>query len=120
MKTILVVDDEPILRMLVSTTMADTEYRVMEASNGESARRLVATEKPDLILLDWTMPGMTGLDLATALRADPATRHIAIVMLTAKGQERDRARAANLGVTGYLVKPFSPLELMDRVRSVLG
>lgn len=120
MKTILVVDDEPNLRMLVSTTLASANYRILEAGDGETALQLAIDQKPDLVLLDWMMPGRDGLQVATALRAHPATQQVAIVMLTAKGQERDRARTAGTQLAGYLVKPFSPLELMDRVRAILG
>ena len=120
MKTILVVDDEPHLRMLVSTTLADDAHRILEAGDGETAVRLALANRPDLILLDWMMPGLPGVAVAQRLRSDPATRDIQIVMLTAKGQERDRREAMAVGLAGYLVKPFSPLELIERVRALLG
>lgn len=120
MKTILVVDDEPSLRALISTTLADAEYRIVEAGDGNSALRLAREELPDLLLLDWMLPGRSGIEVAERLRADPATRELPILMLTAMGQQQDRARAAGLGLCGYLTKPFSPLELIDRVRAVLG
>jgi CheY-like chemotaxis protein len=120
MKTILVVDDEPTIRMLVSTTLADANYRIIEAGDAGTALRLAAAHKPELVVLDWMMPGSDGLSVAHALRADPANARLAILMLTAKGQDRDRTRAAAVGVDSYLVKPFSPLELMDRVRALLG
>lgn len=120
MKTILVVDDEPNLRMLVSTTLACADYRIFEAGEARTAHRVATTERPDLILLDWMLPGTNGLEFATALRADAETRDIPIIMLTAKGQAHDRSRAVAVGLSAYLMKPFSPLELMERVRSVLG
>lgn len=120
MKTILVVDDEPSLRSLIATTLTDDEHRILQAGDGGTAVNLALAEHPDLILLDWMMPGMTGLDVAEQVRANPATRSVPILMLTAVASNKDRDRAKAAGVTDYLVKPFSPLELMGRVRAVLG
>ncbi len=119
MKRILLADDEENLRMLVHTTLEDPDYEIHEAPDGAQALQLARDLKPDLILLDWMMPVMTGIDAARALRQSDDTAHIPILMLTAKGQERDRAQAADLRLEGFLVKPFSPLELLDRVQELL-
>lgn len=119
MKTILLADDEANLRMLVHTTLEDPGYRILEAVDGTSALEMAKQEKPDLVVLDWMMPGMTGIEVATALRRDPATTHIPIIMLTAKGQEKDKEQALALEAHAYLVKPFSPLELLEKVQEVL-
>src|SRR5256885_1340842 len=115
MRTILLADDEANLRILVRATLEDSEHRVLEAQNGKEALDVARGQHPDLILLDWMMPGMTGIEVAQALRSDPSTSGIPMIMLTAKGQEKDRVEALSAGLRYYLVKPFSPLELMERV-----
>jgi two-component system, OmpR family, phosphate regulon response regulator PhoB len=120
MKTILLADDEHNLRLLVRTTLDDLEYRILEAADGTTALELACKERPDLLLLDWMMPGINGIEVAKALRQDPATMHIPIIMLTAKSQETDKAQGHGVGVFIYLVKPFSPLELRRKVQEVLG
>ena len=120
MKTILLADDEAHLRMLVRTTLADPAYRIVEAADGTAALALARQERPDLVVLDWMMPGLSGIDVAKALRQDPTTAHIPIIMLTAKGQATDQAHGRALDTYAYLIKPFSPLELLETVRAVLG
>ena len=119
LKTILIADDEANLRTLVHTTLEDPECRILEASDGNAALELARREKPDLVLIDWMMPGMTGIEVMKALRSDPSTAKVPIIMLTAKGQEKDREQAFKAGTDFYLVKPFSPLELLKKVREVL-
>lgn len=119
MKTVLLVDDEASLRILVRTTLEDSRCRVLEAHDGRMALSIVRRESPDLILLDWMMPGMSGLDFVEVLRKDAATARIPVIMLTARGQEKDREQALLAGCEHFLVKPFSPLELLSLVRSVL-
>ena len=92
----------------------------LEAADGALAYELAQKHRPDLIVLDWMMPGMTGIDLARQLRADPATRDTPIILLTARGQERDRQQGLEAGVHTYLVKPFSPLEFLETVERILG
>jgi DNA-binding response OmpR family regulator len=120
MKTILLADDEAYLRLLVHTTLADPAYRILEATDGNQALAMARTEHPDLLVLDWMMPGLSGLAVAQALRQDSATADIPIIMLTAKGQDIDRAQGQALAPQAYLVKPFSPLELLAKVQAILG
>lgn len=118
MKTILIADDEKEARILVHITLADPGYRILETADGKAALELARREKPDLLLIDWIMPGMSGLEVAEALHKDPITANIPIIILTAIGAERDRQLAYDLGVLAYVVKPFNPLHLRDRVRAV--
>ncbi len=119
MKTILIADDHEYLRFLVRTTLDRPEYRILEATDGESALQLSREERPDLLILDWMMPGMSGLDVLEALRNDRETCAMPVIMLTAKAQAVDRTQAIMKGIRGYLTKPFSPLELMGRVEKAL-
>lgn len=119
MKTIVLADDEPNLRVLVSTTLRNEDYRIIEAADGQSALDAVRREHPDLIILDWMMPGMTGIEVAEQLKADPLTAGIEVIMLTARKQDADLKRGEAAGVHAYLVKPFSPLELLRQVDDVL-
>jgi DNA-binding response OmpR family regulator len=120
MKTILIADDEESLRTLIATTLEAPGLRILQAADGNHAVELARREHPDLILLDWKMPGKTGIEVAEVLRSQPATADIAILMLTAMGQERDRQRGLALGIRAYLVKPFSPLQLLECVQGVLA
>jgi len=119
MKTILLADDEAHLWLLVHTTLDDPAYRILEATDGNQALAMARTEHPDLLVLDWMMPGLSGLVVAQMLRRDPATAQIPIIMLTAKGQAIDRALGHAVGLQAYLVKPFSPLELLEKVQAIL-
>lgn len=116
---ILLADDEENLRMLVRTTLEDPEYEILEAGDGPSALEMARKQRPDLLVLDWMMPGMSGVEVARALREDPATQGIPILMLTAKGQDADRRQAEAVGVEAYLVKPFSPLDILERIQQLL-
>jgi CheY-like chemotaxis protein len=119
MKTILIADDEAHLRLLVSTTLDEPDYRLLEASDGAQALELAKAELPDLVILDWMMPRISGIQVLQALREDPRTTALPVIMLTAKAQRVDRNGAVGLGVRGYLIKPFSPLELIQLVEKVL-
>ena len=119
MPTILVVDDEPPILELVRYTLEDEQIRVLEASDGVQALEVAQTARPDLILLDVQMPRLDGLEVCRRLRADTALGGTRIVMLTAAGQEVDRARGLAAGADEYLTKPFSPLALFTLVRSLL-
>jgi two-component system, OmpR family, phosphate regulon response regulator PhoB len=118
-KKILVVDDEENLRVLIETTLDSPECQIIHACDGRAALDLAIHERPDLIILDWMMPSMTGIDVLHMLHTYPPTRDIPVLMLTARGQERDRQLASALGVHSYLIKPFSPLELLEKVQQAL-
>ena len=120
MKTVLIADDEESLRALIETTLEAPGLRILHAANGEEAAELARREHPDLILLDWMMPGKSGIEVAEVLRRDAATADIAIIMLTGRNQERDRQRGLAVGIRAYLIKPFSPLQLLECVRGVLA
>jgi DNA-binding response OmpR family regulator len=119
MKTLLLADDEANLRMLARITLDDPDYRILEAADGATALALARAEHPDLLVLDWMMPGLTGIEVARLLRQDPHTSNIPIIMLTAKGQATDKDQGQNCGAYAYLVKPFSPLELLEKVEAAL-
>jgi len=116
---VLIVEDEPDIRALVVHHLKREGYQVSAASSGEEALRLVQAAPPDLVLLDLMMPAMDGLEVCRRLRQDPATAMLPIVMLTAKGDEVDRVLGLEIGADDYVVKPFSPKELLARVRAVL-
>lgn len=117
--TILIADDDPSLRLLVTTTLADDSLVLLEARDGTQALELARQERPDLILLDVAMPGLTGLEVCRALKAAAATAQLPVVMLTAQGQENDRERGLQAGAAAYLTKPFSPLQLLRLVEDLL-
>ncbi len=116
---VLIVEDEPDIRALVVHHLKREGYQVSAASSGAEALRQVQAAAPDLVLLDLMMPAMDGLEVCRRLRQDPATASLPIVMLTAKGDEVDRVLGLEIGADDYIVKPFSPKELVARVRAVL-
>jgi DNA-binding response OmpR family regulator len=116
---VLIVEDEPDIRELVVHHLKREGYQVSAASGGEEALRLVQAAPPDLVILDLMMPAMDGLEVCRRLRQNPATASLPIVMLTAKGDEIDRVLGLEIGADDYVVKPFSPKELLARVRAVL-
>jgi two-component system phosphate regulon response regulator PhoB len=119
MATILVVDDEPDIREVIRFALAGADFTVLEAGHADDARRLLGTADPDLILLDWMLPGRSGLELAQQLKQNPKTRAIPIIMVSARGEEEDRIRGLDTGADDYVAKPFSPRELVARVNAVL-
>jgi two-component system, OmpR family, alkaline phosphatase synthesis response regulator PhoP len=116
---ILVVEDEPDIRKLVHYNLTQDHYKVVEAENGEQALKIVQREKPSLVILDLMMPGMSGLEVCRTLRGQDETAKLPILMLTAKAGEADRVLGLELGADDYLAKPFSPRELVARVRAIL-
>jgi phosphate regulon transcriptional regulator PhoB len=118
-KTILVVEDEPDIRELVRYNLEQAGFRVAEAEDGEGALRQVGAERPALVILDLMLPQGDGLEVCRILRRDRATAHLPIVMLTAKAAEVDRVLGLEFGADDYVTKPFSPRELVARVRAVL-
>jgi two-component system phosphate regulon response regulator PhoB len=116
---VLVVDDEPDIVALVAYHLAKSGYRVSTAGTGDDAVRLARQERPALVVLDLMLPGMSGFDVLEQLRADESTRHVAVLMRTARREEPDRIRGLTLGADDYLTKPFSPPELVLRVGAIL-
>ena len=117
--TILVVEDEPAIQELISVNLSFAGHKVLRALDAEQAKILINAELPDLILLDWMLPGSTGLALARNLRSSERTRDIPIIMLTAKSSEADKVEGLESGADDYITKPFSPKELMARIKAVL-
>ena len=117
--SILIVEDEAALTEMLRYNLEREGFRVAAASDGEEALVSVSETKPDLILLDWMLPHLSGLDLCRQLRRGSSTRDIPIIMITARGEESDKIRGLNTGADDYVTKPFSPNELVARVRAVL-
>lgn len=116
---VLIVEDEPSLATLLRYNMEKEGYRVVEANDGEEALVLVQEEMPQLIILDWMLPRVSGIEVCRRLRAKVETKNIPIVMLTARGEDADRVRGLDTGADDYLTKPFSMTELLARIRAVL-
>ena len=116
---ILVIEDEPAIAELISVNLQHAGFHAVRAYNAEQARNLVNDVLPDLVLLDWMLPGKSGVAFARDLRAEERTRHIPIIMLTARGEEHDKILGLEAGADDYVTKPFSPKELMARIKAVL-
>lgn len=119
MSKILIVDDEANIRQLVKYNLEKESYQILEAEDGFQGLRLAKTEKPDLMLLDLMLPQMDGLEVCRSLKGNPATAALPIIMLTAKSEEIDKVIGLELGADDYMTKPFSPRELVARVKAVL-
>ena len=120
MKCVLIVEDQADIRKLIRMTLEFADYEIHEASDGHFGLSLARATRPDIVLLDVMMPGeLDGLQLCRQLRSDPVMRHIKVVLLTARGQERDREAGRQAGADEYLVKPFSPLELIETIERLL-
>ncbi len=116
---ILIVEDEEAIRDMLGYALMKEGFRCEEAADTDAARLKLKSSRPDLILLDWMLPGMSGIDYARRLRSLPETRDIPIIMLTAKSEEADKVRGLETGADDYITKPFSTGELVARVRAVL-
>jgi two-component system alkaline phosphatase synthesis response regulator PhoP len=116
---VLVVEDDEDIQQLVEYNLLKEGFKVTVAENGEEGLRLARAEHPDLLLLDLMLPGMDGLTVCRTLKRDPATARLAVIMLTAKGEEADIVTGLELGADDYITKPFSPKVLLARVRAVL-
>jgi len=116
---ILVVEDETALVEILRYNLEKEGFTVNAATDGEAALEAIADHKPDLVILDWMLPHVSGLEICRQLRRKPETRDLPIIMLTARGEEADRVRGLEVGADDYVAKPFSPSELIARVRAVL-
>jgi len=117
--TVLVIEDEPAIQELIAYNLKQAGHQALRADNAEQAMRLVQDALPDLVLLDWMLPGLSGIELARRLRADKRTKAIPIIMLTARADEQDKLAGLDAGADDYITKPFSPRELNARVKAVL-
>ena len=117
--TILVVEDEPAIQELIAYNLELAGYQVLRAENAEQAFEMVHAALPDLVVLDWMLPGMSGIEFARRLRADKRTQSVSLIMLTARADEQDKLAGLDTGADDYLTKPFSPRELNARVKAVL-
>jgi two-component system phosphate regulon response regulator PhoB len=116
---ILIVEDEPAIQELLAFNIVEAGLHAMRAEDGETAWAQIKNQVPDLILLDWMLPNTSGVILAKQFRADARTKDVPIIMLTARGEERDKILGLESGADDYITKPFSPRELMARIRAVL-
>ncbi len=119
MTTILFVEDEAPIRDLVRFALSRAGMTMLEAGDNAEAERLLASRRPDLILLDWMLPGGSGIELLRRLRRNPELRDLPVIMLTALAEEEQKVRGLEAGADDYLTKPFSPAELVARIRAVL-
>jgi two-component system, OmpR family, phosphate regulon response regulator PhoB len=116
---VLIVEDEADLVTLLKYNLEKENFRTLSAGDGEEALLLASEQVPSLVLLDWMLPLMSGLEVCRQMRRNPKTRDIPIIMLTARGEEADKVRGLNSGADDYIAKPFSPTELVARMRAVL-
>jgi two-component system phosphate regulon response regulator PhoB len=116
---ILLVEDEPAIQELIAFNLEQVGHHVLRADSAEQAMGFVRNTLPDLILLDWMLPGMTGIDFARRLRGDERTKTIPLIMLTARSEEQDKIAGLDTGADDYITKPFSPRELQARIKAVL-
>ena len=117
--TILIVDDESAIRDMIGITLDLAGFSAISAADAHEAHVCIIDNKPDLVLLDWMLPGGSGIELARRLRRDEITTNIPIIMLTAKASEDNKVQGLNEGVDDYITKPFSPRELVARIKTVL-
>ena len=116
---ILIVEDEPAVREMISFVLKQSGYEALEAENADEARRCLADRPADLILMDWMLPGTSGVELTRELKQDALTRDIPVIMLTARGEEDDKVRGLMCGAEDYVPKPFSPRELTAWIKVIL-
>ncbi len=119
MARILIVEDEPDVLLLLENRVKGAGHDVVSATNGEEGLTLVATEKPDLVVLDWMMPRRDGIEVCEEIRASDPDHHTKVLMLTARSQQSDVDRAMEAGADDYIVKPFSSRDLIERINALL-
>ncbi|RRJ82514.1 phosphate regulon transcriptional regulator PhoB [Aestuariirhabdus litorea] len=117
--TILIVDDEAAIREMIAVALEIAGFQTLEAENAQQAQVLIVDHSPDLVLLDWMMPGTTGIELARRLKRDPLTQSLPIILLTAKADEDNTIQGLESGADDYITKPFSTRELVARLKAVL-
>jgi len=117
--TVLIVEDEPPQAEMLSYNLESAGFKAIVAGNGEEGLLLARENLPDAIVLDWMLPGLSGIEVCRQLRNDPATSKIPILMLTARGEEEDRVRGIETGADDYVVKPYSPREVVARIKGLL-
>jgi two-component system alkaline phosphatase synthesis response regulator PhoP len=123
MPTVLIVDDEQHIRLLIEQTLEELEHdgvELLTAADGEAALEVVATQSPELVFLDVSMPKKDGFEVARTIKADPRTKDTTVILLTARGQAVDREAGLAAGADQYLTKPFDPDDLLRRARAALG
>jgi len=116
---ILVVEDEVSIRDMIKFALTPNGYEITEANHAKEALKMMALQKPDLILLDWMLPGLSGIDFVTQLKKNVETQNIPIIMLTARAEEENKVKGLEQGADDYITKPFSPRELSARIKTVL-
>jgi two-component system, OmpR family, phosphate regulon response regulator PhoB len=117
---VMVVEDEESVRTLLRLTLDLGSVEIVEAADGETALERCRVEPPDIVFLDWTLPGLSGLEVCRAIRAEPATQDATIIMLTARSGDEERQAGLDAGADDYISKPFSPESLLEKMREVLG
>ena len=116
---ILIVDDEPAIREMVAVALELADFDVLEAENAQRGHEIIVDERPDLVLLDWMLPSVTGIELARRLKRDETTNEVPIIMLTAKSEEDNKIQGLDVGADDYITKPFSTRGLISRIKAVL-
>ncbi len=120
MNKVIVVDDEPFILMMIRDKLKKARIDVITLRESKNALDVIKQEMPSLIILDWMMPELSGIELCRMIKADPQTRDIPIFMLTAKGQDADEQQGLSCGVSRYITKPFSPKSLLEMVQETIG
>jgi DNA-binding response OmpR family regulator len=118
-KRILLAEDDEILRMLITDTLEDEEFQVDEAKDGQEAVDLLETKPYELVIIDYMMPAYTGVEVIEKVRQGELNKHVTILMLSAKSQQSEQEKAILAGADFFIAKPFSPLDLLDKVRGIL-
>lgn len=118
-KTVLIVDDEAPIRDMIRMALELSDFECLEAADTTSAHAMIVDKKPDVVLLDWMLPGNSGVDLLRRLRRDDLTRELPVIMLTAKASEDNKIQGLDVGADDYMVKPFAPRELISRIKALM-
>jgi two-component system phosphate regulon response regulator PhoB len=118
-KRVLIVDDEAAIREMIRVALEISEFECLEAANAQEAHALIIDHKPDLVLLDWMLPGTSGVELLRRLKREELTKSVPVIMLTAKGELDNKIQGLDVGADDYITKPFAPRELMARIKAVL-